>query len=145
MKKFVVCRYCDGEEVFSDGTICSMCEGEGGDWIEDTKMPEVPVDQELFGIGVAIKEMRDGRRVARKGWNATGQWLSLTQGQRVPYLNFWSGQNRAHAYEQPDRCMLVRDYVTLKTVNDEVVPWVCSQSDLLAADWFTIEEVTSGR
>ncbi len=100
-------------------------------------MPAVePVEPEHFGIGRAVKEMLDGHRVARAGWNAPGQWLSYTPGNRVPYMNFWSQQNKDYAYTQPDRCMTVRGYVTIKTVNDEVVPWVCSQSDLLSNDWF---------
>jgi hypothetical protein len=31
-----------------------------------------------------------------------------------------------------------RPYLMLKTADDEFVPWVASQSDLLADDWFEV-------
>jgi hypothetical protein len=40
------------------------------------------------------------------------------------------------ALQVPDaNSKMSRPYIYMKTVNDELVPWVASQSDLLAADW----------
>ena len=73
----------------------------------------------MFGIGQAVKEMRDGKRVARAGWNGKNMWLAL----QVP---------DAHS-------KMSLPYVYMKTADDKLVPWLCSQTDLLAIDWNTVE------
>jgi hypothetical protein len=69
----------------------------------------------MFGIGRAIKEMHDGKHVCRTGWNGKGQFLAL----QVPDAN-----NK-----------MTLPYVYITTVNGFLVPWICSQTDLLAVDW----------
>lgn len=87
-----------------------------------------------MNIGDAVFALRQGYRVARLGWNGHGMWLSLTPGNNVRADQFWSPWNRAHA-EQNGGSAEVRPYVTMKTVDGAIVPWVCSQTDLLADDW----------
>jgi hypothetical protein len=73
------------------------------------------------GIGWAVEQMRDGNKVTRPGWNGKGLWLEL----QVPdanskmtlpyvYINY-----PANAANTPGAC----------------VPWLASQTDLLARDW----------
>ena len=71
-----------------------------------------------FDIGLAVKYLRDGGLVARDGWNGRGMWLAL----QVPDAN----------------SKMTRPYVYMKTVDGDLVPWLCSQSDLLAVDWFLV-------
>jgi len=85
-------------------------------------------------IGEAVEAMKAGSRVHRPGWNGAGVWLSLTPGMPVRAANFWSENNKAFA-EDHGGVAVVRSYVTMKTADNEIVPWVCSQSDLLATDW----------
>ena len=66
----------------------------------------------MNGIGWAVKQMRDGHHVARSGWNGKNMWLKL-----VP---------AAEPYQE---------FVAMKTVQNTLVPWLCSQTDLLAVDW----------
>lgn len=66
----------------------------------------------MNGIGWAVKEMHNGMRVTRPGWNGKGMWLALHFGS-PGYLA----------------------YVYMQTATGDVVPWVCSQTDLLAMDW----------
>lgn len=68
-----------------------------------------------FGIGEAVKQMQDGNKVQRAGWNGKGMWLAL----QVP---------DAHS-------KMSLPYVYMKTADDKLVPWLCSQTDLLAVDW----------
>jgi hypothetical protein len=86
-------------------------------------------------IGAAVAALKAGRRVRRAGWNGKGMWLSLTPGNRVNHKNFWSPRNAEFASIQDDGCAEVLPYVTMKTANDKIVPWLCSQTDLLADDW----------
>lgn len=66
-------------------------------------------------IGWAVKEMQHGRSVRRAGWNGKGMWLALQ----------WPD---AHS-------KMGLPYVYMSTVGGRLVPWLCSQTDLLAADW----------
>ncbi len=68
-----------------------------------------------MNIGNAIDAMRDGCRVARNGWNGKGMYLEL----QVP---------DAHS-------KMTLPYVYMRTAQGDLVPWLCSQTDLLAFDW----------
>lgn len=70
---------------------------------------------EQFGIGKAVKNLRNGRRVTRAGWNGPNQYLTL---------------------QMPDEnSKMTLPYVYIVTVQEDRVPWLCSQTDLLATDW----------
>lgn len=70
-------------------------------------------------IGSAISAMRDGKRVTRESWNGKGQFLEL---------------------QKPDEhSKMRREYIYISPVDGELVPWVASQSDLLAGDWVVVE------
>lgn len=70
-------------------------------------------------IGAAVELLKKGRRVAREGWNGKGMFLAL----QVPDAHSKMGL----------------PYVYMKTVDGLFVPWVCSQTDLLAEDWIVVE------
>jgi hypothetical protein len=71
------------------------------------------------GIGWAVKQMGDGARVRRSGWNGKGMWLAL----QVPDAN----------------SKMTLPYVFMLTAQGALVPWLCSQTDLLATDWEVAE------
>lgn len=66
-------------------------------------------------FGWAIKQMRDGSRVARAGWNGKGMWLAL----QVP---------DAHS-------KMTLPYIYMNTAQGDLVPWLASQTDILSTDW----------
>jgi hypothetical protein len=66
-------------------------------------------------IGWAIKQMYHGLKVRRRGWNGPGMWLAL----QVP--------------DQHSKMSL--PYIYMSTVQGGLVPWLASQTDLLATDW----------
>lgn len=69
----------------------------------------------LMNIGEVVGHLRLGNRVARSGWNGKGMYLEL----QVP----------------DEHSKMTLPYVYMKTAQDDLVPWLCSQSDLLATDW----------
>lgn len=84
----------------------------------------------LGGIGEAVKAMFDKQRVRRAGWNGKGMFIFLVPGSifkvnRPPLLGIYAEgtEVKYHAH------------VDMKTAQGDVVPWLCSQSDLLASDW----------
>ncbi len=71
-------------------------------------------------IGWAIDQMRDGEKVQRAGWN---------------------GKNMYIAIQNPDRnSKMTLPYVYMFTAQGDLVPWLCSQADLLARDWQVVVE-----
>ena len=66
-------------------------------------------------FGDAINALRSGLKVARTGWNGKNMWLEL----QVP---------DAHS-------KMTLPYIYMFTAQGDLVPWLASQSDMLAADW----------
>jgi hypothetical protein len=77
-------------------------------------------------IGAAVFALKAGGKVCRAGWNGKDMWLVLATDGNFTATNMEIGALLPH--------------VVMKTVQDQFIPWLCSQSDLLATDW---EEVAS--
>lgn len=71
-----------------------------------------------MSFGDALRALTAGNRVARSGWNGQGMWVAL--------LPPSAGSD------------MTRPYLYIKTVDNALVPWVASQTDLLAEDWVTV-------
>ena len=66
-------------------------------------------------FGDAIRALKDGRTVYRSGWNGPGQYLAL---------------------QRPDEhSKMSLPYIYIYTVQRQLVPWLASQTDILAVDW----------
>lgn len=80
-------------------------------------------------FGAAIRALKAGKRVARRGWNGKGMWLIL-----VPASD-WSASVGpsyvAGAHRLP--------WIGMKTADGGLVPWLASQTDMLAEDWQEVE------
>lgn len=80
-------------------------------------------------FSVALDALKEGKTVAREGWNGKGMYLFLVNG---------SGITEAinDMYGDPERkAMLVLNAIYMKTADDKLVPWLASQTDLLSEDW----------
>lgn len=83
-----------------------------------------------MNFGQAIEALKTGEKVARAGWNGKGMFLFLVPGStfkvnRPPLLGLYP-EGTALTY-----C----PHVDMKTADNKIVPWLCSQTDLLAEDW----------
>ncbi len=59
-----------------------------------------------------------GARIARSGWNGKGMWIAL----QVP---------DAHS-------KMSLPYIYMSTATGDLVPWLASQTDILANDWMVV-------
>ncbi|GHE32008.1 hypothetical protein GCM10017673_38470 [Streptosporangium violaceochromogenes] len=87
-------------------------------------------------FGDALAHLRQGYRLTREGWNGQGMFVVLQAGypDGIPI-----NANTAQATGLPEGTVRTfRPYLMMKTADDEFVPWVASQSDLLADDWRTV-------
>jgi len=71
-------------------------------------------------FGSALDYLRQGKSVCRYGWNGKGQKLTL---------------------QKPDEhSKMTLPYIYITTVQGDNVPWLASQTDLLATDWEIVGE-----
>ena len=91
-------------------------------------------------IGWAVRQAKLGKRVARRGWNAAGQWVTFSPGtENVPADRFWAPANQAYA-EENGGYATVFSAMTLKNAQGMIVMgWVPSVTDLLMQDWEIVE------
>jgi len=75
-------------------------------------------------FGRALQELKAGKRVARQGWNGKGMWLILVEDWTI-----------CAKYESMVAGLLPLPFIAMKTANSGFVPWLASQTDMLAIDW----------
>ena len=88
--------------------------------------------REINGIsfGLAIEAMRKGFKVAREGWNGKAMFIFLVPGStfkvnRPPLLGIYSEGTEINYCS----------HIDMKTTDGKIVPWLASQTDVLAEDW----------
>jgi hypothetical protein len=86
-----------------------------------------------MNFGHALEQLRIGNKVAREGWNGKGMFLFLVPGStfkvnRHPLLGIYPEGTEIN----------YRPHIDMKTVDGEIVPWIASQTDLLAEDWMEV-------
>lgn len=81
--------------------------------------PAPPVNVTGLGFGAAIAYLKAGKKVSRAGWNGKGMWLAL---------------------QTPDEHSKMRQpYIYMSPVGGALVPWLASQTDMLAEDWCVVD------
>ena len=85
-------------------------------------------------FGQALVALKGGSRVSREGWNGKGMFLFLVPGStfqvnRPPLLGIYP-EGTEISYHA---------HVDMKTAQGDVVPWLCSQTDMLAEDWGVVQ------
>jgi len=87
-------------------------------------------------FGEAVEKLKKGHMVAREGWNEKGMFLYLVPGSkfkvsRKPLLGIYPEGTEIEY--QP--------HIDMKTAQGTVVPWLVSQSDILAEDWVVVGKI----
>lgn len=93
-----------------------------------------------MNFGQALEHLKRGERVQRAGWNGTGMFVFLVPGStfsvnRAPLLGIYPEGTEINY--QP--------HIDMKTAQDTVVPWLASQTDVLAEDWQVLVGDDDGR
>lgn len=87
-------------------------------------------------FGWALDQLRAGHRVARDGWNGKNMFIVLQKGypDGIPI-----NRNTSEATGLPEGtvCKFL-PYIMMKTAGGEFVPWLASQTDVLANDWTNV-------
>ncbi len=88
-----------------------------------------------LNFGQAIEALKKGHKVAREGWNGKGMFLFLVPGStfkvsRPPLMG---------VYEKGTEINYL-SHIDMKTADEKVVPWLASQTDVLAEDWVVLSD-----
>jgi len=80
----------------------------------------------------ALHRLKHGARVRRTGWNGKGMWLGLIHGGGLTNSGWTFTNGKWDNYP----CL---PFIAMKTADEKIVPWLASQTDLLAEDWELVE------
>lgn len=82
----------------------------------------------------ALVALKHGNKVARAGWNGKNMFIFLVAGSTFqvsrPPLNRFYPEGTEVDYHA---------HVDMKTADGQIVPWLCSQTDMLADDWCIVK------
>lgn len=86
------------------------------------------LDITTFTFGEAISRLKRGQKVARKGWNGKGIYIEMQKPDEhskmtLPYIYIVTNGLVSNNPDAPRG----------------VVPWLASQTDMLANDWYVVE------
>ena len=92
-----------------------------------------------MNFGLAIEALKQGKKVARSGWNGKGMWLVLVPG--TP--NVHTAEGSAYMKAGVTHCDIL-PHIDMWTTNAHgrraMLPgWLASQTDMLADDWHIVE------
>lgn len=68
-----------------------------------------------MNFGSALLALKNGTKMQRVGWNGPGQYIAL----QVP----------------DEHSKMKHPYIYISPVDGKLVPWLASQTDMLAEDW----------
>lgn len=86
-----------------------------------------------MNFGQALEHLKRGDKVAREGWNGKGMFLFLVPGStfkvnRAPLLGIYPEGTEINYCP----------HIDMKTADNKIVPWLASQTDVLAEDWIVL-------
>jgi len=88
-----------------------------------------------MNFGYVLELLKEGQKVQRKGWNGKGMFIFLVPGStfkvnRAPLLGIYpEGTEITYC-----------PHIDMKTADGSIVPWLASQTDVLAEDWKLLSE-----
>lgn len=97
-----------------------------------------------MNFGKALEALKQGKKIARKGWNGKGMYLYLVSGRTVDKQNL---RNEASQILPLDEGAMHRtdvanflSHIDMRTASGDIcVGWLASQTDMLAEDWVLVD------
>ena len=95
-----------------------------------------------MNFGEAIEALKQGKRVARQGWNGKGMFLILNGGYSVEKEKSRPDNhiNEAFLVSKDQTHLHIGKHVDMWTAqNNLCVGWLASQTDMLSEDWEVLD------
>lgn len=84
-----------------------------------------------MNFGEALEAVKEGKRIARKGWNGKGMYVYY-----IPANSYKAITEVAR--EEFGDMVPYNPYFAIKNINNTVSTWVPSVNDCLAEDWYIV-------
>lgn len=95
-----------------------------------------------FTFGEAIRRLKNGQKVARKGWNGKGMYLWLLP-ENIIKKEWCRDEKLLECFDDSDELLAlgsIRMYTHDSSGRTAVLTgWLASQSDMLSEDWYIVE------
>lgn len=114
--------------------------------------------EENLNFGQALEALKQGKRVAREGWNGKGMFIfmrpadelhiemvvdkvkSLPQSVKDYYAQDITNSDGERIITYPDDVVKFNAYLCMKAADGSIVNgWLASQTDMLAEDWIILD------
>lgn len=111
-------------------TALNIC---SNDWViaDKNNCPELG-GEATFGFDEAIKYLKRGMKVKRKGWNGKDQYIELATN-----VSFKTPNDEVINVDHIDMC---NKAIAFHGTSGVQLGWLASQSDMLSEDWIFVEE-----
>ena len=98
-------------------------------------------EAEEMNFGEAIEKLKEGKKVARKGWNGKGMFLYLQNGYSINVEDVVNKTLIEYFYTHAnDGIIKINSHIDMKAADGSlVIGWLASQTDMLANDWVLVE------
>lgn len=101
----------------------------------------------MMDFSDALRLIKQGKRVAREGWNGKGMWIYLVSGKAVPIERWGVGrkyEDKGSKYvtddDKQNGYVTILPHIDMHTADGKrCIGWLASQTDLLADDWVVVE------
>lgn len=122
-----------GEKYALEGAINKLWELEG--YLLASRL-HTTEHTDTFDFGTAITMLKLGDKVARKGWNGADMFVYY-----VPAASYPIQRNNLGTLGGmfPEDLAPYREYLALKTAQNDIATWTPSCSDALAEDWYVVD------
>lgn len=91
----------------------------------------VDLDDKMFDFGEALRCMKQGEKVARRGWNGKGMYVFI-----AGVSTFGTNAELPEIGEEPE----INEAVAMRTADKSIcIGWLASQADMLAEDWQIVD------
>lgn len=87
----------------------------------------------MWDFGEALQACKTGAKISRQGWNGKGMFVVY---QKAYPDGIPINKNTSHALGIPEGTVKkFLPYLMMSTAQGDFVPWLASQTDILAEDW----------
>lgn len=93
--------------------------------------PEEKAAINTFDFGEAIRRVKGGARVARKGWNGKEQYIQLAC--NISYMT------KGGDIVNPTHTNIGNSAIAFIGTSGTQIGWLASQADMLAEDWYEVK------
>lgn len=89
------------------------------------------MNEQMMDFSEALAAIKRGEKAQRHGWNGKGMFIFLVPG------SVFAGPPLLGIY--PEGTIInYHAHIDMRTADGQIVPWLASQTDLLATDWSVV-------